>query len=215
MIVHQAHISEALHRAFFSDGKLNEKLIYLRPCLTWGKIHSERIDKEGGGTMENVLSLLEGTGSGRMNRVVMGKLRWDIDLLEGIRELAKKEGVRAGIILSAVGALRKAIFRNLKVLPADLKIERHHRLYLELEQPMEIVSLTGWMAAREDGEIEVHAHLSASTVVEDQVTTLGGHLTSGIITSVKVVVVIGVIEESNIRAGLDPRTNQIDVKFSF
>jgi hypothetical protein len=30
----------------------------------------------------------------------------------------------------------------------------------------------------------------------------------------KVVVVIGVIEESNIRAGLDPRTNQIDVRFS-
>ena len=61
---------------------------------------------------------------------------------------------------------------------------------------------------------EVHAHLSASTVVQDQVTTLGGHLTSGIITSVKVVVVLGVIEESNIRADLDPRIDQVDVKFS-
>jgi predicted DNA-binding protein with PD1-like motif len=165
--------------------------------------------------MEHVSSLLEGTGRGRMNRIVMGKLKVDIDLLEGIQELAKKEGVQAGIILSAVGALKKATFRNLKVLPPDLKIEKHHRLYLELEQPMEIVSLTGWTATREDGEIEVHAHLSASTVVQDQVATLGGHLTSGIITSIKVVVVIGVIEESNIRAGLDPRTNQIDVKFSF
>jgi len=53
--------------------------------------------------MEDVSSLLEGTGSGRMNRVVMGKLRLDIDLLEGIKELAKKEGVQTGIILSAVG----------------------------------------------------------------------------------------------------------------
>jgi predicted DNA-binding protein with PD1-like motif len=165
--------------------------------------------------MENAASLLEGTGKGRMNRIVMGKLKMDIDLLEGIKELAKNERVQTGIILSAVGALKKAIFRNLRLLPPDLKVEKHHRLYLELEQPMEIVSLTGWMATKEDGKIEVHAHLSASTVVQDQVTTLGGHLTSGILTSVKVVVVIGVIEESNIRAGLDPRINQIDVKFSF
>lgn len=165
--------------------------------------------------MDNVSSLLEGTGRGRMDRIVMGKLKLDIDLLEGIQELAKKERVQTGIILSAVGALKKATFRNLKVLPPDLKVEKHHRLYLELEQPMEIVSLTGWMATGEDGETEVHAHLSASTVVRDQVTTLGGHLTSGVITSVKVVVVIGVIEDSNIRAGLDPRTNQVDVRFSF
>jgi len=116
--------------------------------------------------MENISSLLEGAGRGRMNRIVMGKLKMDIDLLEGIKELAKKERVQTGVILSAVGALKKATFRNLKILPPDLKVEQHHRLYLELEQPMEIVSLTGWMATKEDGEIEVHAHLSASTVVQ-------------------------------------------------
>ena len=167
-----------------------------------------------GKTMKNVSSLLEGAGRGQMNRIVMGKLKMDIDLLEGIKELAKKERIQTGVILSAVGALKKAIFRNLKILPPDLKVEQHHRLYFELEQPMEIVSLTGWMATKEDGEIEVHAHLSASAVVQDQVTTLGGHLTTGVITSIKVVVMIGVIEESNIRAVLDPRINQIDVRFS-
>lgn len=164
--------------------------------------------------MENISSLLEGTGRGRINRMVMGKLKMDVDLLEGIRELAKKERIQTGVIVSAVGALKKATFRNLKILPPDLRVEEQHRLYLDLEQPMEIVSMTGWMATREDGEIEVHAHFSASTVVQDQVFTLGGHLTSGVITSVKVVVVIGVIEGGNIGAGLDPRINQIDVRFS-
>lgn len=164
--------------------------------------------------MGNVLSLLEGIGNGRIDRIVMGKLRMDIDLLEGIEELVKREGVRTGVILSGIGALKKATFRNLKVLPPDLKVEKHHRLYLELEQPMEIVSLTGWMATREDGEAEVHAHFSASTVMEDKVVTLGGHLIPGTLTSVKVVIVIGVIEESNIIAGLDPRINQMDVRFS-
>jgi predicted DNA-binding protein with PD1-like motif len=157
-------------------------------------------------------NLLEGIGRGQMNRIVMGKLGMDIDLLEGIKELAKREKVQTGIILSAVGALKKAIFRNLRILPPDLKVEKHHRLYFELEQPMEIVSLTGWMATNEDRDLEVHAHLSASTVIQDQIITLGGHLTSGIITSVKVVVVIGVIEESNIKVGLDPRINQTDIK---
>lgn len=164
--------------------------------------------------MESAYHLLEGIGRGRMERIVMGKLKMDIDLLEGIQELAKKEGIRTGVILSAVGSLKKATFRNLKTLPPDLKVEKHHRLYLELEQPMEIVSLTGWIATKGDGNLEVHAHFSASTVLEDKVVTLGGHLIPGVLTSLKVVVVIGVIKGTNIRAGLDSRINQIDVKFS-
>ncbi len=164
--------------------------------------------------MGNALHLLEGIGEGRIDRIVMGKLRMNIDLLQGIEELVKAERVRTGVILSGVGALKKATFRNLKVLPPDFKVEKHHRLYLQLEQPMEIVSLSGWIATREEGGAEVHAHFSASTVMENRVVTLGGHLIPGTLTSIKVVVAVGVVEETNIRAGLDPRINQIDIKFS-
>jgi predicted DNA-binding protein with PD1-like motif len=163
--------------------------------------------------MENSPSFLEGVGRGRMGRIVMGKLAMDIDLLKGIEELVQREKIRTGVILSGIGALQKATFRNLKIMPLDLKVEKHHRLYLELEQPMEIVSLTGWIATKEDGEAEIHAHFSASTVIDERVVTLGGHLTSGALTSVKVVVVIAIIEDTNIRAGLDPRLNQFDVTF--
>lgn len=163
--------------------------------------------------MGSARNLLEGLGRGRMARVVMGKLAMGIDLLEGIEALVKKERIQAGVILSGIGALKKATFRNLKVLPPDLKVEKHHRLYLDLEQPMEIVSLTGWIATREDGETEIHAHFSASTVLNDQVVTLGGHLTPGTMTSIKVVLVIGVIEDTNMKADIDPRINQIDLKF--
>ena len=85
--------------------------------------------------MGNALGLLEGIGKGRIDRIVMGKLGMNIDLLEGIEELVKREKVQTGVILSAVGALKKATFRNLRVLPPDLKVEKHHRLYLDLEQP--------------------------------------------------------------------------------
>ncbi|MBM4339092.1 MAG: DNA-binding protein [Deltaproteobacteria bacterium] len=163
--------------------------------------------------MKNAGNLLEGAGRGRIGRVVMGKLAMGVDLLGGLEELVKKESIQTGVILSGIGALKKATFRNLKVLPPDLKVEKHHRLYFDLEQPMEIVSLTGWIATRGDGGTEIHAHFSASTVMNDQVVTLGGHLTPGTLTSIKVVIVIGVIEDTNIRAGIDPRLNQIDVKF--
>jgi predicted DNA-binding protein with PD1-like motif len=58
--------------------------------------------------MKSFPDLLEGIGRGKMDRMIMGKLKMDIDLLEGIQELAKKEGIRTGVILSAIGALKKA-----------------------------------------------------------------------------------------------------------
>ena len=48
--------------------------------------------------------------------------------------------------------------------------------------------------------------------MEDKVITLGGHLGPGTVTSIKVVVVIGVIEETDIKAALDSRIDQIDLK---
>ena len=163
--------------------------------------------------MDLAHDLLEGTGRGRLERVAVARLRVGVDLLEGIKDLARKEGIRTGVILSGVGALKKAVFRNLKVMPPDYKVDDRHRLYLELEQPMEMVSLAGWIATGEDGQTEIHAHFSASTVIEDNVITLGGHLSPGVITSIKVVVVIGVIEDSPIRAAIDPTTNQVDIIF--
>lgn len=162
--------------------------------------------------MSGASNLLEGIGTGRIERIVVGKLAMEADLLEGILELVKREGIRTGLILSAVGALRKATFRNVKRMPPDLKVKEEHRVYLQLNQPMEIVSLTGWVAAKENGGVEVHAHFSASTVMEDKVITLGGHLIPGAITSIKVVVAIAVIEESNIQAAVDSRIDQIDLK---
>lgn len=162
--------------------------------------------------IQGIHGLLDGIGRGRMNRIVFGKLGINIDLLAGILELVKREGIRTGVILGAVGALKKATFRNVKTMPPGFRVEDRHRLYLELEQPMEIVSLTGWIATKKDGEAEIHAHFSASTVMDDKVVTLGGHLTSGTLTSIKVAVVIGAIEDTEIEAAMDSNINQIDLK---
>ena len=164
------------------------------------------------GYVMSVAQELEGIASGRLDRIVMGKVSMNTDLLGAILEIIKRERIRTGLLLSVVGALREATFRNIKTMPADLKVEKKNRVYLKLSQQMELVSLTWWIATKQDGEPEVHAHFSVSTVIEDKVVTLGGHLTPGAITSIKVVVAIGVIEESDIKAVTDSRIGQMDVK---
>jgi predicted DNA-binding protein with PD1-like motif len=157
--------------------------------------------------------LVERTGSFQISRIVIGKLKIGVDLLEGIREIIRKEGIRSGVFLSGLGALKKAVFRNAKIMPPDYKMKDEYRLYVEIDRPLELVSLPGWIATKENEETEVHAHFAASTVIKDQVVTLGGHLTPGTITSIKCVIIIGVIEDSRIRAAIDPNVNQMEIYF--
>jgi predicted DNA-binding protein with PD1-like motif len=163
--------------------------------------------------MKETSRCLEGIGQGKIARIVMGKLKIGVDLLEAVEEIAERENIRTGVILSGIGALQKAVFRNAKVIPADYKMKDNYRLYMEIEQSLELLSLSGWIATTADGQRNIHAHLSASTVMDDKVVTLGGHLTKGTITSIKDVVVIGVIEDSNIKAVLNTKLNQFDVDF--
>ena len=158
-------------------------------------------------------TLLERTASTKISRIVMAKLKIGIDLLEGIKEIAHKENIHTGVILSGLGALQKAVFRNAKVMPPDHKMEDKYRIFLDINQPMELVSLPGWIATRENGEIEVHAHFTASYVKDDQVVTLGGHLTQGTITSIKVIITIGVIDDASFKAAVDPVINQVEIFF--
>lgn len=140
-------------------------------------------------------SLLEGLGSGRLQRIVVARMKVGTDLLGGIQEAVRRERIEKGIFITGIGALRRAVFRNLRRFPKEFPVSDNDRLYLEINQPLELVSLTGHISPEENGEPNVHAHFSASTVRGDTVVTLGGHLTEGTITSIKVAVAIAVIEE--------------------
>ena len=156
---------------------------------------------------------LEGIGRGQISRVVAGRLKIGVDLLDGIEEIARKENIKTGVILSGIGALQKSVFRNAKIVPPDYKMKDEYRLFVEINKPLEIVSLCGWIATTGDGKCNIHAHLSATTVIDDKIVSLGGHLIPGTITSIKVVVIIGVMDDSNIKAALDPKVNQVDLSF--
>jgi predicted DNA-binding protein with PD1-like motif len=144
--------------------------------------------------MDNV-SLLEGIGSGTISRVVLARIPIGVDLLEAIHEVVKREKIQKGIVLMGIGALKKAIFRNLKVFPKEYPVTPKDRIYFEVAAPLEILALTGYIVPRINGEPNIHVHFSASTVVGDTIATYGGHLDKGTITYVKAAVAIGVLED--------------------
>lgn len=138
--------------------------------------------------------LLEGIDSGRLERIVLARIPIGVDLLEAIYEVMKREKIQKGLILMGIGALKKAVFRNLKIFPREYPVTPKDRIYFEVQKPLELLSLSGYIVPRVNGEPHVHAHFSASTVMGDSIATYGGHLDQGTITFVKAAVAIGVLE---------------------
>lgn len=159
------------------------------------------------------MSRIESIGSQECRRTVQFRAKPDVPLLLAIEEAVVTERLSAGIIVCGVGALEKAVFRNLKQVPDAFPVQPADRLYLEVTRPMELVSLGGWVARTKDDEVEIHAHFSASMVKKETIVTMGGHLNHETICGIKVVVSILEIEPDNVRAERDPLTRAMDIFF--
>ena len=159
------------------------------------------------------MNFLECIGSQNIERLVQFRAKPNADLLTAIEQAMELEAISAGVIVSGLGALKKAVFRNLKWFPKNYPVTPKDRLYLEVERPMELVSLMGWLAPKKGGGVEIHAHFSASTVENETVVTLGGHLTEGTICGIKVVIAIVVLSDAGVYAAEDPKTQTFDIHF--
>ena len=74
--------------------------------------------------------------------------------------------------------MKQAKLRNCRSLPEEYPITDANRTYLSFEKPLEILSISGNVTLAE-GEPLVHAHLTLSSVDEDEITVIGGHLIEG------------------------------------
>ncbi len=157
------------------------------------------------------MTLLSQIGRQAIQRLGQFRAKPEAPLLAAIEEAVRAEDVRSGVIISGLGALKKAVFRNLRHFPKQYPVTPDDRLYLEVSQPMELVSLTGWIAPREDGEPEIHAHFAASLVQDESVVTMGGHLTEETICGIKVVGAILVTAPEKVHAEMDPETRTLDL----
>lgn len=93
-------------------------------------------------------------------------------LMANIKNLVIKEKVKAGVILSAIGSIRKVRINGIKS-GAKLPITPARLTPHELEGPLELLGLTGNIVPGEDGQPDCHLHIIAGKASGDVV---GGQL---------------------------------------
>lgn len=157
-------------------------------------------------------STILGIDSGKIDRIIVVRIKKDVDLLESIKEIAKKEKIKTAFIVSGIGALKRGVFRNLKHFPKNLPVQDSDREFIEIKRPLELLSLAGHICEKEGGEPFIHAHFSASHLDdENKLVALGGHLIKGNITSIKITVVVAVLKNINMRAKHSKESESIEL----
>lgn len=100
-------------------------------------------------------------------RKLMGRLTQGADLLEALEEQCRLHHITLGEI-RALGAVAKARI-------AYYKQDLQKYMFLDLDRPLEILSLIGNISLK-DGQPMVHAHV---TLGDEEGRAFGGHLAPG------------------------------------
>ena len=122
------------------------------------------------------------------------RLRRGDDLLLSIRHLAEEKGIRAGVVLSAVGCILDGQVRD----ASGVTIRR-------LSGHYELVSLNGTVSAR-----RCHLHIALSA---EDLTTVGGHLCPGCIINTTCELVIAELPGVAFGVEQDPETGYDELIF--
>ena len=117
---------------------------------------------------------------GEGGRVLVARVKTGSDLLLSIERLVEEEGMKAGVILSGVGLLKRACLRNCRTLPKEHPITDVNRSYLNFERPLEIIAVSGNVSEFK-GKPQVHVHVTLSYVEGEKISVIGGHLVEGCI----------------------------------
>jgi len=147
---------------------------------------------------------------GGASRVVVARLKPGSDLLQSLRDIAVKEGVKAGVILSGVGLLSEARLRNCKSLPEEFPITDLNRTYLSFHRPLEILSLSGNVTMAEGSPL-VHAHATLSYVEGHEIGVIGGHLIEGCIVFGFAEIILMELEDVKMEKNYDEETRTLQL----
>ena len=119
------------------------------------------------------------------------RLHPDEDLRSALQKFAAQEQVRAGSILTCVGALKSATLRMAGATPDKQVVNTYHENF-------EIVSLAGTITAD-----DCHLHIA---LAKENGEVIGGHLKSGSIVDVTAEVVIAEDENATYSRVMDNET---------
>jgi len=149
--------------------------------------------------------------SGKSGRVLVARVKPGSDLMKSISAVAEENGIKAGVIISGVGLLKRAHLRNCKVLPETYPITDANRSFLTFEKPLEILALSGNVSEAE-GKPWVHAHVTLSYIDDNMdVRVVGGHLLDGCIVFGFAEVFIMELEDIDMRREFDNETKTLQL----
>lgn len=112
-------------------------------------------------------------------------------LKEQIEQAAIDKGIKAGVLLSAVGSLSVAVLRMAGATPEGQSIKT-------FEGAFEIVSTTGTIC--DEG---AHIHI---TISDKEGRVIGGHLKDGCVVATTAEIVIGIFEDVTYMRVFDAKT---------
>lgn len=115
------------------------------------------------------------------------RLKYGQDLKKEIEDYTIKNNIKAGVIVSGVGCLYKAVIRDASGVNCT-----------ELNQKLEIVSITGTLSI--DG---CHIHISVS---DENLKVYGGHLKDDCLVNTTAEIVILELESFNFLREMDNQT---------
>ena len=143
-------------------------------------------------------------GTGQLGRVVVARLAPGNDLLGSLGEIARREGIEAGVILSGAASLSRAVLRNVRRLPPELPITDGDRVFVRKDGAIELLALSGNIA-EQNGEVSIHAHITISVGEQDGLA-YGGHLVPGCVVFSLAEIVIAEVRGLEMVRGYDEAT---------
>jgi predicted DNA-binding protein with PD1-like motif len=142
-------------------------------------------------------------------RIIQFKVNIGANVFDAFHEAIIENNLHYGIIIGSCGALKRAIFRNVKETPQYYPIEKGNLASFECEGPMETTSLIGWFCHSEEREM-IHLHCSAARDEGGVPTIYGGHLVDAI-AGPRMVITVQELVDDNLLIGFDEQCKNTDL----
>ncbi|HLK64957.1 MAG TPA: PPC domain-containing DNA-binding protein [Bryobacteraceae bacterium] len=131
--------------------------------------------------------------SGRFERVVILRFKFDADLLAGIEKMVKQEKIRNAVILSAAGSVRGYQVHQV----SNRTFPSKNMFVKDPAAPADLIAMNGYVI---DGKI--HAHITLANPEK----AFGGHLEPGTTVFTFAIVTLGVLDDSVDLSKVDDKT---------
>jgi predicted DNA-binding protein with PD1-like motif len=131
--------------------------------------------------------------TGRFDRVVILRFKYDVDLLAGMDKMVKQEKIRNAVILSGAGSVRGYHVHQV----SNRTFPSKNMFVKDPTAPADLISMNGYII---DGKI--HAHMTLATPDK----AFGGHLEPGNKVFTFAIVTIGVLNEGTDLSKVDDKT---------